>query len=353
MPQGALNKQLHPLQERGLDIKNNRVIRTDEEAPASPRPVASPKAVAQPQRAPYDARRELATPINQKMHSVFHVSKAADSEHSRLAPQPASPRNQHALQHQQQPQEQMRGVHPEPPAAVPRTVIPPSSISQEHARQQPEEPVPGAHPEPPAAGPRIVIPPPSYQGHAKGSSPAEVTTGQAAGAPVAPISTAAPQVHAGSPRANSTTLVQTSGQCGPPLPVYSQPAPVQTPSTGVWMPTAYTALGESKNRSAAPALQTQAPSHPAASGTLPLGVQPSSAPLQAQGPPPTPQLPGEAATTSPSLPVQDAEQSQAPAAAAGQQHSKRVLRKRGSGPVTPTPSVEAGEADILDHLKTT
>ena len=119
------------------------------------------------------------------------------------------------------------------------------------------------------------------------------------------------------------------------------------------MPQGHTALGDYKIISAAPALQTQAPSHPAASDTLPLRVQPPSAPLQAQGPPPTPQPPGEAATSSPSLPVQDAEQSQAAAVADSQQHSKRVLRKRGPGPVTPTLPAEAGEADILDHLKTT
>ncbi|CAL5229957.1 g13386 [Coccomyxa viridis] len=62
------------LTDRGLDIKNNKVIKLDDLSLASQDSSVVRKASVQP-HSPVDVRRELATPVNSKMHTVFSGSK--------------------------------------------------------------------------------------------------------------------------------------------------------------------------------------------------------------------------------------------------------------------------------------
>ncbi len=62
-----------------MDVRNNKVIKVDGIAVVSQGPSIAVKPITQPM-SPVDVRRELATPITQKMHSAFGAAKPMEKE---------------------------------------------------------------------------------------------------------------------------------------------------------------------------------------------------------------------------------------------------------------------------------
>ena len=94
------------LQDKGLDVRNNKVIKLGE----LPTPAQGTNAPQPRQQAltPPDARRELATALNQKIHSAFSMARPAEAQSNRTAMQQGSIGLQQSLRQQAplpQPQE--------------------------------------------------------------------------------------------------------------------------------------------------------------------------------------------------------------------------------------------------------
>lgn len=135
MPQPILPRGM---QDRGLDVKNNRVIQLGEVSSTSQGLSIVPKSSTQ-SHSPVDVRRELATPINSKMHTIFSSSKPIESGQMPPTLQHSS-QSQNSLQHQQH-------VHHEPTPVAPAATLsnPPfqNRIRQGPA-QEPNSQAPGA-----------------------------------------------------------------------------------------------------------------------------------------------------------------------------------------------------------------
>ena len=102
------------VQDKGLDVRNNKVIKIGE----SPLPGQGINAPQPRQQAltPPDARRELATALNQKIHSAFSMARPAEAQSNRAAMQQGSVGLQQSLQ-RQAPPPQPQGLRLAPPAS--------------------------------------------------------------------------------------------------------------------------------------------------------------------------------------------------------------------------------------------
>ena len=102
------------MQDKGLDVRNNKVIKIGE----LPTPGQGTTAPQPRQQAltPPDARRELATALNQKIHSAFSMARPAEAQSNRAAMQQGSIGLQQSLQQQTLPP-QPQGLRSAPPAS--------------------------------------------------------------------------------------------------------------------------------------------------------------------------------------------------------------------------------------------
>lgn len=101
------------MQDKGLDVRNNKVIKLGELP--SPGQATSAPQPRQQAVTPPDARRELATALNQKIHSAFSMARPAEAQSNRTAMQQGSVGLQQSLQ-QQAPPPQLQGLRSTPPA---------------------------------------------------------------------------------------------------------------------------------------------------------------------------------------------------------------------------------------------
>ena len=102
------------MQDKGLDVRNNKVIKIGD----LPTPGQGTNAPQPRQQAltPLDARRELATALNQRIHSAFSMAKPAEAQSNRTAMQQGSIGMQQSLR-QQAPPPQPQGLRSAPPAS--------------------------------------------------------------------------------------------------------------------------------------------------------------------------------------------------------------------------------------------
>ena len=103
------------LQDKGLDVRNNKVVKLGElptpgQATGAPQP-------RQQALTPADVRRELATALNQKIHSAFSMAKPAEAMTNRTAMQQSSSIGLQQSLQQQGPPPQPQGLHSAQPAS--------------------------------------------------------------------------------------------------------------------------------------------------------------------------------------------------------------------------------------------
>ena len=309
------------MQDRGLDIKNNRVIKLDELSSTSQDFGIVPKSSTQ-SHSPVDVRRELATPVNSKMHSVFSGTKPIELGQMHPTLQHSS-QSQISLQHQQQ-------VHHEPAPVAPAATLsnPPfqTPIRQGPAQQQDSQ--------------------------AQGTSSESVPAVAALAQPV--------QAHtAGLWAYCGINPLQPSGQGLPSTPLKRLPAeehPVISSQKTTGLQTQQPQRQSELPLHAAHVIsahQMQVPTEPAAPPAAAMTPQLASALSQAQIPGPTPLL---AATAAGRCAVQALQQGpipgpQADAAPATQQVSKQMLPNQTLVHLHQAQPAEASQTDLLQHLQ--
>ena len=102
------------MQDKGLDIRNNKVIKLGE-MPTPGQAISAPEPRQQALTLP-DARRELATALNQKIHSVFSMANSGKAGSNHTAMQQGSI-GQHQSSQQQKPPPQPQELHTAQPAS--------------------------------------------------------------------------------------------------------------------------------------------------------------------------------------------------------------------------------------------
>ena len=304
------------MQDRGLDIKNNRLIKLDELSSASPGVSVAPKSSTQP-HSPKDVRRELATPVNSKMHSIFRGSKPIVSGH--MSPTLQSCSQSQGLQHQQHAQHDST---PTPPGAILK--YPPS---HQHSMQCPAQ---------------------QQTCQAQGALSRSVSADAAVPRPV--------QAQPAALCAHGLTPMQASDQVLPSTPVPAPETPGASPQNTIGLQAQQPQLKSAPSVSAAPlegTQQMQGSSEPAKAPAVASAVQACGASLQKQSFGPAPQM---AATAAEAYPVQTLQQHrtwqpQADAVKPTQQALKQMLSQRRLMHVPQAHPVEASMTDLLQHLQ--
>ena len=303
-----------------MDIKNNKVIQVNNTSSALKHPSSVPKPVTRPQ-IPVDVRRELATPINSEMHSVFSGSKPMDKGQKSPTVQPCT-QSQDTLQHQQPSLDDSRSAQPAAMLSLP----PFQQQSMEGPAAQKSS---------------------QAQGVISGSESAVAAEPQ-------PI-----QLHLPGIYAHSGALLQASAEGVPSRPPRCLPAPDiagTLPQRSTELPAQQSQLMSEHTVPAAPTVSTdqmQARSEPAGPPADAIIVQACSASMPAQNPTPTAEL---AASAAGSCPLQGQRQvstglPQADTDPATQQASKQALPKRALMHVPQAQPAEVLKTDLLKHMQ--
>ena len=316
-PEQASASVRFAMQDRGLDIKNNKVIKLDDLSLASQDSSVVRKASVQP-HSPVDVRRELATPVNSKMHTVFSGSKPMVKEQ-------VLPTLQHRSQSQSSLQHQQQHANPEFSPTAPAATLSYSPVHQ-HSMQGPAQgqscQAQGA-----SSGSVAALPKPP-QAHSTGLCIVDAAHLQATvqGPPSTPPRCLPAQEHPGTSPQWPLGLQTQDPQCSAEAVVLAGPlvAPQHMP---------------------VPTVPTRPPA-------LALAVQSCSASQQVPKLAPTSPLTAAAeAYTVQQMQQEPTQRSQADVRSATQQVSKQKLPKRMLTHVPQLQPTEASGTDLLQHLQ--